>query len=105
MDDFAFVGLTRDDGDFIGLAFAVGGFDEVEAEFSFALMLVHAVAGEAVLGQDRPDLTVEVDGGRGGGRCQKQEGGRKAQHGGEGEPSGVRRTKIRHSRPSGVASN
>ena len=50
MDDFAFVGLTRDDGDFTGLPFAIGGFDEVEAEFSFARMLVHAVAGETVLG-------------------------------------------------------
>ena len=88
MDDFAFVGLTRDDGDFTGLPFAVGGFDEVEPEFSFARMLVHAVAGEAVLGQDRPDLTVEVDGGRGGGGRQKQESGRKARHGGGGERSG-----------------
>ena len=88
MDDFALVGLSRHDRDFAGLAFAVGGLDEVEAELTFARMLVHAVAGEAVLGQDRPDLAVEVDGGHGGGGRQKQEDGPKARHGGGGERSG-----------------
>jgi len=88
MDDLALIRLTRDDGDFAGLTFAVGGFDEVEAQFSFARMLVHAVAGEAVLSEKRSDLTVEVDGGRGGGGSQKQESGRKTRHGGGGERSG-----------------
>ena len=82
MDDFALVGLAGDDGDLAGLAFAVGGVDEVEAQLSFARMFVHPVAGEAVLGQDRPDLTVEVDAERGDGVRQEQECGRKARHGG-----------------------
>ena len=89
MDAFGLSGLTRDDGDCAGLTFAVGGFDEVEGEVSLARMLVHAVAGEAVLSEKRSDLTVEVDGGRGGGE-REQCDERKAGHGVEGSPGGVR---------------
>jgi hypothetical protein len=41
-----------------------------------------------VLSEKRSDLTVEVDGGRGGGGSQTQESGRKTRHGGGGERSG-----------------
>jgi hypothetical protein len=44
-------------------------------------MFVHAVAREAVLGEDRPDLAVEVDGGGLGDEAGKQEGEGKARHG------------------------
>ena len=79
--DFALVGLAGDDRGLAGFSFAVRGFRKVEAELTFARMFVHAVAGEAVLGQDRPDLTVEVDGIGPGVGAGEQGGEVKARHG------------------------
>ena len=90
VDDFALVGLTGDDGEFARLAFTVGRFREVEAEFTFTRMVVHAVASEAMLGEDRADFLVEVDGEEARGGDQKQGCGRKSEHGAEGAPGGVR---------------
>ena len=62
LDDLALVGLARDDRDLARLAFAMRGRREVEAQLRFPGMLVHAMAREAVLGQDRTDLAVEIHG-------------------------------------------
>ena len=65
----------------------MGGFRKIEAQLCLAGMLIHAVAGEAVLGEDRADFLVEVDGaGRGDGHGE-QASGREAEH--EAGPSGV----------------
>ena len=70
-DDLAGFGFAGDDGEGAGFATGERGVAEVEAEFAFAAVVVHAVAGEALLGEDGADFAVEVDGRRGGG---EQEG-------------------------------
>jgi hypothetical protein len=68
-----------------------GGGGLVEAEFSLAIRGVAAVAGEAVVGEDGPDVFVKRDvflGGRAGGRREGQEAEKPAvggDHGDEGE--------------------
>ena len=81
MDDFALIGLAGDDGEFARLAFAVGRFREVEAELGFTRMVIHPVAGETMLREDRADFLVEVDGGDLGKGAGEQGGEGKAEHG------------------------
>ena len=60
LDEFALLRLARQD-DEVSLAVALGVLFVVEPQFSFAAFLIRSVAGDAVLGKDRADLTAEVD--------------------------------------------
>ena len=60
---------------------------EIEPEFAFARFFIEAVAGEAVLREDGPDIAIVVDGGTGGrqGRADsREEGQEKREAGGHG---------------------
>ena len=60
LDQFALLGLAGQD-DEVALTVALRIFLVVEAQLPLAGFLVGAVAGDTVLGQDRPDLAAEVD--------------------------------------------
>ena len=66
-------------------------------------MVIHPVACEAMLGEDRADFLIEVDGREPRSGEHEQEGGRKALHGAD--PSGGLGTPLRQPRPLWVASN
>ena len=53
-------------------------------------MVIHAVAGETMLGEDRADFLVEIDGDETRGDEREQRDGGKTEHGAEGAPGGVR---------------
>ena len=65
LDEFALVGFAGDD----GFAFE-GDVAVIEAEFGLAVVFVMAMANEAVLGKDGPNIAIELDfvrcGGEGG---------------------------------------
>src|SRR5262249_51743566 len=69
-----------------------GAFLVVQAQVGLALGLVRAVAGEAELGQDGPDVAVELDGladGAGHGQGEQEDGERQGGiHGGSGTGHG-----------------
>jgi len=71
------VGLARHNRGFARLAALARGLERVEAQLALVLALVGAVAGEAGVGEDRPDIPVELDAFGGG----QREGGQR----GEGE--------------------
>jgi NAD(P)H-hydrate repair Nnr-like enzyme with NAD(P)H-hydrate dehydratase domain len=54
--------FAGDDGDLAGFARAVSGFAQIEAEFAFAAVVVHAVAGEALLSEHGAHVAIEIDG-------------------------------------------
>ena len=86
LDQFALLRLARQD-DEVSLAVALGVLFVVEPQFSFAAFLIRSVAGDAVLGKDRTDLTAEVDRfGRADGAEQdaKEKGGRAGHRGATG---------------------
>jgi hypothetical protein len=41
---------------------AVGGFAQIEAQLAFAAVVIHAVAGEALLREHGPHVAIEIDG-------------------------------------------
>ena len=74
-DELAGVGVAGDDGGGAGGEFAGGVLAAVEPEVGFAGRAIGSVAGEAVFGQDGPDVAVVARGvgGLGQGRSQLQE--------------------------------
>jgi hypothetical protein len=79
LDDLAGVRLAGNDGDLARFAFAVGGFTQIEAQLAFARVIIHAVAGEALLREHRPHVAIEIDG-VGGGNEQQEKGGGRLHH-------------------------
>jgi hypothetical protein len=77
LDEFALLRFSGQD-DELALAVALGVLFVVEAELPLAAFLVGAVAGDAVLGQDRADLAAEMNRlgrARGGEEDAEEEGG------------------------------
>ena len=54
--------MTRHDGAMAGLQGRKGRFLLVQAEAGLALAIVRAMAGVAMLGKDRADLAIKIDG-------------------------------------------
>jgi hypothetical protein len=60
-DQFALVRLAWDDGRHaVPIGFRI--FLDVEAQLGLTVLLVRAVTGEALVGQDRADVAIEIDG-------------------------------------------
>jgi hypothetical protein len=57
----------------------VGGFGQIEAQLAFATVVVHAVAGEALLREHGPHVAIEIDG-VGGGNEQQEKGEGRLHH-------------------------
>ena len=58
--EFALLGVAGDDrGDVV--VFGVGGFGHVEPQLGLAGLFIEAVALEAVFGEDRADVAVEIE--------------------------------------------
>ena len=72
-DEFAGGGVAWDDGGFAGFGGFEGGVADVEAETAFAVIGVGAVAVEAVVGKDGPDVAVVAERGCGGVERQQQQ--------------------------------
>ena len=73
--------LAGDDGGIAGLAALARRLEGVEAQLALVLALVGAVAGEAGVGEDRPDVPVELDAFGGGGERAEETGGGQAEAG------------------------
>jgi hypothetical protein len=60
-EKFAGVRFAGDDRGLAGLSLSNRVFAEIEPQFAFTAVFVHAVALEAVLGQDGADFAIEVN--------------------------------------------
>jgi hypothetical protein len=60
-DELARLGIARDDGSRAGSRLRVDSFPPVEAQIRLARGLVRPMAGEALVGQDRPDVAAEIE--------------------------------------------
>jgi hypothetical protein len=63
-DQFAGLGLSRDQSNRAGLGRVDGGIPHIEAQVAFPREVVWTVALEAVLGQNGSDCGVEIGAGR-----------------------------------------
>ena len=61
LEELACLGFSGNDGGFAGLSFSHSIVSDIEAQFAFASVLVHTMALETVLGENRTHLPVEVD--------------------------------------------
>ena len=59
-DQFTFVGMPRHDGGGGAVEFGERRIAVVEPQAAAAVVLVGAVAGEAVVRKDRPDIPIEI---------------------------------------------
>jgi hypothetical protein len=69
LDDLARLRLARNNGNLTRIASTKSGVSEIQPQFAFPSMLVHAMAGKALLSQNGAHLSIEVDG-VGGGKAQ-----------------------------------
>ena len=79
MDQLALGQVAGHDGKTAVLQRLEGAFFAVEAQMGFALVFIRAVAGVAVLGKDRPNLAVKVDGRSLLGRANPAHGGQQSE--------------------------
>jgi hypothetical protein len=68
LDDLAFSRITRDDGFGLGFASFERGIAQVQPEIALTLVVVRSIAGEAHVGKDGADVSVELEFFWGGGR-------------------------------------
>ena len=72
---FALFRMPGRDGGIAGLAALARGFERIKSQLALDLILVRAVAGVAGVGEDRPDVPVELDALRGERRGQEKGAG------------------------------